>query len=233
MGRLTPTKPQIDDVLQTMTSETELRLLRLLPRLYGHGDTLYETFNLTERVASLEGDIVECGIAMGAQLAAMKLAAPHKLAWGYDSFQGIQLAGRHDDVQPGKEGTLDLNRALPDNLLVSSGVTSHARKDVEAHLKEWGFTLDGFRLVEGWIQNTVIHPENQPDKIAILRLDMDVHDPTLVALKFLWPKLVTGGILIIDDWGYSGIQTALKTFFKAIDYWPQWQTPKHTGWLVK
>lgn len=207
------------------------RLRQILPRYYGFEATLHETFSLASEAAKLEGDLVECGIAQGASVAVMKLAAPNKMVWGYDSFEGIQLAGRHDEYQPGFGERLDPNREIPSNLLVSSGVTVHHRDHVENHLVEWGFGLDGFKLVEGWIQNTVY--DNQPDKIALLRLDMDMHDPTVVALEVLFPKLVKGGILIIDDWGYAGVRKALNDYFEKIDYKPDWQTPGHTGFLRK
>lgn len=210
------------------------KLRQMLPRLYGFEDTIFESYNLAREVAGLEGDIVECGIAMGAQLCAMKLGAPKKIAWGFDSFEGIQLAGQHDEYQPGVGEKLDPNRSIPENLLVSSGVTVHDKRSVESAITEWGFPMDEIRLIEGWVQHTLAKPENLPDKIAILRLDMDIHDATACAMEILWPRLVQGGILIIDDWGYAGVRKAVDDYLDKIGYRHRnWQTPRHTGWLVK
>lgn len=209
------------------------KLLQLLPHGYCFEDTIFESYYLTKEVAGLEGDIVECGIANAAQLCAMKLGAPHKKAWGYDSFEGIELAGQHDEFQPGI-GRVDPNRVIPENRLVSSGVTVHRKPEVIKLITHWGFPLDEINLIEGWVQHTLVKPENLPEKIAILRLDMDMHDATAIAMEVLWPRLVQGGILIIDDWGYAGVRKAVDDYFDKIGYrFRDWQTPSHTGWLVK
>lgn len=220
---------------EVIEDHNQRKLRQLLPHGYCFEETIFESYNLAKEVAGLEGDIVECGIAGAAQLCAMKLGAPRKKAWGYDSFQGIELAGRHDEYQPGIAGPkLDPDRAIPENRLVSSGVTVHRKTDVVNNIIHWGFPLDEINLVEGWIQHTLPKPENQPDKVAILRLDMDMHDPTAVAMEYLWPKLVNGGILIIDDWGYAGVRKAVDDYLDKVGYHHRnWQTPKHTGWLVK
>jgi len=214
-----------------MTDQQVLK--KILHRFYGFEATLQETYRLAQECANLEGDFVECGVAMGSSIIAMHLAAKTKTVWGYDSFEGIQLAGRHDEYQPGFGDKLDPNRELPADLLVSSGITAHRRTDVENHIIELNLPFERFRLVEGWVQNTLPLPENQPGAIAMLRLDMDMHDPTVVAMDYLWDKLVPGGILIIDDWGYVGVQKAIADHFKKVGYVPKWQTPDHTGWLKK
>jgi O-methyltransferase len=205
----------------------------ILPSLLGNRETIYETYSLAENVKHLEGDIVECGVAYGAQIAAMKMAAPEKLVWAYDSYEGIQLAGKFDNAQPGINGSLDPNREIPEDLLVSSGISACSVREVIKNLDRWNLKPDGFRFVEGWVQNTLVIPENLPEKICVLRLDMDMHDPTLFALEVLFPRLVDGGVLIIDDWNYLGVQTALSTYFDSIGYKPDWKTPLFTGYLFK
>jgi len=205
----------------------------ILPSLLGNRETIYETYWLADGAKKLEGDIVECGVAYGAQIAAMKMAAPEKMVWAYDSYEGIQLAGKHDNAQPGIDGELDPNREIPENLLISSGISACSVREVIKNLERWKLKPEGFRFVEGWVQNTLPVPGNLPEKICVLRLDMDMHDPTLFALEWMFPLLVDGGVLIIDDWGYKGVQTALSTYFDSINYKPDWKTPFHTGYLFK
>jgi O-methyltransferase len=215
-----------------MSPHHDAKLKQMLPRCYGLEVTLRETYALATRVHGVPGDIVECGIAMAAQLCAMKLGAPEKIAWGFDSFEGIELAGKEDTVQPGV-GMVDPARTIPENRLVSSGVTAHRKTDVENIITEWGFPLNEIRLIEGWVQHAMAKEENLPEKVAILRLDMDMHDPTLFALEKLWPRMPVGAVLIVDDWPLKGVQVALQTYFSRIGYTPDWQTPNHTGWLIK
>lgn len=195
----------------------------------GHPDSLDQVYNLSKSVADIEGDLVECGIASGSGIAAMKRACPNKTVWGYDSFQGIQLAGKNDTEQPGVgEITHDVNG----DLLVSSGVTVCSMDWVTGLLKGWGFKENDFKLVEGWVQNTL--PTNKPEKIALLRLDMDIYDPTLFALEQLWPRLQKGGILIIDDGNLTGVVMACAHYFKSIGYSPKWIYSGHNPfYLIK
>lgn len=199
----------------------------------GSRESLDEVYNLSVMVKSIKGDLVECGIASGAGIAAMKKACPEKRVWGYDSFQGIQLAGPKDTEQPGKPAIdHDVNMALTE-LLVSSGVTVCTREWVDQCLAKWGFNPENdFILVEGWIQNTL--PLFKPKQIALLRLDMDIYHPTIFALEELWPRLQKGGILLIDDWNLRGVVRAVQEYFLSIGYEPTWNTSKdNPRWLIK
>ena len=48
-----------------------------------------------------------------------------------------------------------------------------------------------------------IAPENKHGDIALLRLDTDTYRSTKAELDHFYPKLVSGGILIIDDYGHA------------------------------
>lgn len=190
----------------------------LVERFYGSRASLEQVFNLAERVKKVPGDLVELGIAMGSGIAAMKRACPKKTVWGYDSFQGIHLAGPNDSQQP---GIGEITHDTSGELLVSSGVTVHTRAQVNEILFEFlKFKEDDFILVEGWVQHTL--PVMKPKKIALLRLDMDLHDPTLLALQELWPRLSKGGVLLVDDGNLSGVVKACETYFRSIGYSPEW-----------
>ena len=42
------------------------------------------------------------------------------------------------------------------------------------------------------------------EKVAYLSIDMNCVQPEIEALKHFWPKMVSGGIIILDDYGFSG-----------------------------
>lgn len=191
---------------------------QIYQRFYGSRKSADQVFELAKRCEKIKGDFVECGIAMGSGIAIMKQACPDKTVWGYDSFQGIHLAGVHDDEQP---GIGKITHDTGGNLLVSSGVTVHTREQVNTILFDYlKFKEDDFILVEGWVQETL--PKMKPKKIGFLRLDMDLYDHTLFALQQLWGKLSRGGILLIDDGNLAGVVKACDTFFKSIGYFPNW-----------
>jgi hypothetical protein len=76
-------------------------------------------------------------------------------------------------------------------------------------------------LVEGWVQHTLPEYVDKIDKIAVLRLDMDIYYPTKIALEYLFDKVVEGGVVVIDDWALDGCQTACKEFFKFKNIEPE------------
>ena len=74
-------------------------------------------------------------------------------------------------------------------------------KQVRGNLKQIG-VVEGVVLVEGKVEDTLKIKGNIPKKISILRLDTDWYESTLAELKHLYPRLVKGGVLIIDDYGH-------------------------------
>ena len=188
----------------------------------------------------IEGDIVECGIAAGGNFAFMIIGAlacnpaTNRTFWGYDSFQGIQLAGKNDTEQAGIGAiTHDVNVPVED-LLVSSGITVHPEDEVRNNLVKWGlWDKARIKLVSGWVQHSM--EDQTPDKIAILRLDMDIYEPTAYVLRKLYDRISKGGIVIIDDWALSGVRKAVEEFWEEIGISPEIRTIENSTpiWWVK
>lgn len=171
----------------------------------------------------IEGDIVECGIAAGGNFALMMIGAPNRTFWGYDSFEGIQLAGAKDTEQAGIGAITHDTNVPPDQLLVSSGITVHSEESVIDNLKKWGlYDKVRIKLIKGWVQQSMQF--DTPEKIAILRLDMDVYDPTIFALRLLYDRISKGGYIIIDDWALEGVKIAVKEFWKEKGIQPEIHT---------
>jgi hypothetical protein len=45
---------------------------------------------------------------------------------------------------------------------------------------------------------------------------VDLYKPTLQSLEFFWPKLVAGGVVVCDDYGFTtcpGARRAMDEFF--------------------
>ena len=61
--------------------------------------------------------------------------------------------------------------------------------------------------------------KNIKDQFVFVNLDMDLYKPTLEGLRFFWPLMVQGGIIMIHDFfsqGYEGIDAALKEFIEEM-----------------
>lgn len=195
------------------------RLNQISGHLYSTLETQQNSFDMGKYVVDnkIEGDIIECGIASGANFATMMLGASEDLSrtfWGFDSFEGIQLAGKKDTLQAGIGAiTHDVN--VPDSeLLISSGITSHSKESVLINFKNWGVDNYDIKLVEGWVQNTIDAVIDEIKSISILRLDMDIYNPTKYTLEKLYPLITKGGVIIIDDWELDGVRIAVEEYLK-------------------
>ena len=71
-------------------------------------------------------------------------------------------------------------------------------------------------LVAGDICKTVPRylEENPNLQIALLNLDVDLYEPSVTILEYLYPRVSKGGILILDDYGsFPGETRAADDYF--------------------
>ena len=169
-------------------------------------ERMYALWSATRYVAGneLPGDFVECGVWRGGSVMLMaatllRLGDTSRDLWLYDTFGGM-TAPAEEDVQAmsgraAAEILLEHERT-PDDPFWGMA----ARETVERNLRRTGYPFERFRLVEGDVAATL--PERAPAAIALLRLDTDWYASTRHELEHLYPRLVRGGVLIVDDYGY-------------------------------
>jgi hypothetical protein len=126
----------------------------------------------------------------------MRLADPRTIH-AFDSFEGIPAAG----VEDGEQG----------KKIEFKSVCSLEK--VKEYMKS--FKVDGIVYHKGWFKDTV--PEYE-GKIALLRLDGDLYSSTKVCMEHLYPKLVKGGFLIVDDYNLEGCRKAIDEFLPTVDW---------------
>jgi hypothetical protein len=69
-----------------------------------------------------------------------------------------------------------------------------------------------FHLVKGWFNDT-IPGFRPPEPIAILRLDGDWYESTMVCLTHLYDRVAPGGVIILDDYySWDGCSKATHDF---------------------
>lgn len=189
---------------------------------YSYQATVQNSYDLAVRAINekIDGDFVECGVASGAQIGAFQYAQAelgfNKRIWAFDSFEGIPLAGEFDTEQAGI-GEIKHDKYAPiEQRLISSGVTCHSLESVKDNFRGWGLPIDNILFIKGWFQHTLPAVSSQIDKISILRLDGDLHESTLICLEHLYPKVVNGGFVIIDDYALTGCRVAVEQYFNNI-----------------
>jgi O-methyltransferase len=193
-------------------------LNKIAATAYSYRDTVINSYELAKQVINkgVYGVFVECGVAAGAQIAAMQAALndlkAEKPIYAFDSFEGIPMAGPEDTQQPGIGiPTHDVNAPLRDRL-VSSNVTVHGVENVIKNFTSFGFQTANVKFVKGWFQETLPLMAHEIDSISILRLDGDLYESTMVCLEYLFPKVSKGGIVIIDDYALPGARKAFSEY---------------------
>jgi O-methyltransferase len=182
--------------------------------VYSSEEVLMFTYKMSIDILEkdIKGDFIECGVAAGSQIGAMQQAMLDKqisrTIWGFDSFEGIPFAGINDTEQPGI-GEIDKNKI---GLLETTGIASCSQEDVLKNFQLWNLPTNNLKLIKGWFENTIEPTSKEIKEIAMLRLDGDLYSSTYVCLEHLFEKVVSGGIIIIDDWNLTGCQKAVKKF---------------------
>jgi O-methyltransferase len=138
------------------------------------------------------GDIVETGVWRGGAMifarAVLKtLGETERLVWCADSFEGLPPPDAA--TYPADEGD---RHSTEDELAVSV-------EDVRANFARYGLLDDRVRFLKGWFRDTL--PSAPIERIAVLRLDGDMYESTIVALQSLYDKVSPGGYVIVDDYG--------------------------------
>ena len=181
-------------------------------------ERMYALYKAVEHVVQtrVQGDFVECGVWRGGSVMMMALAAKHfgdtqRSMWLYDTFSGMTAPSSADIQAITGQSAQDVLNANEKN--ETNPFWAVASLDVvTANLHRTGYPIDRFKIVTGDILETL--PTNSPRQVAIIRLDTDWYESTRHELRCLYPLLVQGGVLIVDDYGYwKGVRKAVDEFF--------------------
>lgn len=166
----------------------------------------YELFKMT---SGLPGTIMEFGVFKGASLARFAMlrelleSPASRPIVGFDIFDAFPETGFEDD-QRARQDFID-----------RAGSQSIGREQLEAVLRQKRTDRD-VTLVEGDVTVTLPayvgeHPEL---RVSLVNLDTDVYEPAVTVLEHMWPRLVVGGVMILDDYGtFAGETQAVDEYF--------------------
>jgi O-methyltransferase len=182
----------------------------------------------------LTGDFVECGVWRGGSTMVMaltlrELGATERELHLFDTFEGMpppqEVDRRFDGVSA--QALLERNEKTADNTYWAIA----ALEDVQRNLATTGYPAARLHYVKGLVEQTI--PAHAPERIALLRLDTDWYESTRHELKQLYDRVVPGGVIIIDDYGwYSGARKAVDEFFASRSFRPLLQRIDRTGRLL-
>jgi hypothetical protein len=168
----------------------------------------------------IDGDFVECGVWRGGNSILAASIFQHykqpKQLHLYDTFSGMTRPTSKDyDLALGQSAINTYNKLVLNENNEESDWCRASIEEVKGNFIEFGLELKSTKFIRGDVLQTLQDPTNVPDKISILRLDTDWYESTKFELETLYPKLVIGGVLIVDDYGHwSGARQAVDEYFK-------------------
>jgi hypothetical protein len=199
---------------------------------------LFHRNNFFNLVKDLPGDIVEIGVFKGSGVASFV-----KMLEIYNNNSIKKVIGF--DIFNPKNANIILNSY--DNVdktnmnIVYSRVNESDRtlENVNNNLQKMGIK-DKYLLIEGDVASTLpkFIEENRGFRISLLYIDVDIEEPTYNSLKFLWDRIVPGGIIVFDEYEYHKFSesSGADKFFKEYNikykiYSTNWMAP--TAYIIK
>lgn len=168
----------------------------------------------------IEGDFVECGVWRGGNsiLAAsvFKRLNQQRVVHLFDTFSGMTKPTSKDFSLGQKEDAQVIySELVTDETSQESDWCRASLDEVRENFSSFELPLSSVNFIQGDVLKTLRQPEKLPEKISILRLDTDWFESTKLELEVLYPRLVEGGVLIIDDYGHwGGAKEAVDEYFR-------------------
>lgn len=173
---------------------------------------------------NIEGAYVECGVFMGGSIMNMALTqlnyTKKVYIYLYDTFEGMTPEGKYDINHSGISASRLLLKKPHKKCICSL-------EQVKKNVSLTGYPEDFLHFLKGDVAVTL--KQTIPEKISLLRLDTDWYESTKIELEILYPRLVKGGVLILDDYGYwRGARKAADDYFSSIGITPKFE-PMESG----
>lgn len=141
----------------------------------------------------VDGDFVECGVYRGDMswvlTEMVDLAARGRTMYLYDTFAGLVDKYSSPADYPDAPGFFDVAQRA----YTQAGIY----EEVTARFSRKSYV----RVIRGVVPDVLY--DTAPAKISFLHIDMNAPEPERRALEFLYDRIVPGGVIIFDDYGWS------------------------------
>ena len=166
-------------------------------------ETYVDNLLLCDTINHVNGCFVECGVWRGGMIAGVyDYSNKKRKSILFDSFEGLPDV-KENDGDAAKQWQRKNDGVGLDNC------------KAEIHFAEKAMELSGSKnheIVKGWFDSTIPNAKIT-EPIAILRLDGDWYDSTMVCLESLYPLVAENGLIIIDDYyAWDGCSRAVHDY---------------------
>lgn len=173
----------------------------------------YFLYQCLKNLENTEGNIAECGTYKGGSAFLMASTVKNSPQIHlFDTFEGMpDMISSHDTHRKG-----DLKDTSFESVtkLMSSFNNIHIHK---------GLFSDSFKLI------------NPNEKFKFVHCDADIYQSIQETNEFFYPKLVRGGMIVYDDYGWAstkGAQKSVLDFFKDKKEYPIY-LPTRQAFIIK
>lgn len=190
---------------------------RDLPRLLAH-------YDLFKKIVDLPGSIVELGVYLGAGFFTwsklLETFVPgdrSRKVYGFDNCSGYtEFSSEDGNPMPWVERIIGKKSA--NKSYIESMVELHNNDNLLPGVERC-------KIIIGDIAETVpkFTSESQGTRISLLYFDVNIYEPTMIGLKYLYPLVLPGGIVAFNAYGASpwqGEALAIERYFKEVGEQP-------------
>lgn len=156
-------------------------------------------YELYKKVLPVKGSVVDCGVYRGFSFTSwIKLGSIlepenfNRRVYGFDSFEGFTNLSRFDSNRNTETFVGDLSS--DSELEIKELIKVYDQDRVLGHIPR-------AEIIKGDVRETIPNfiEENPHIVISLLFLDLDLYEPTKVALENLVPRMSKGSLLVFDE----------------------------------
>ncbi len=149
----------------------------------------------------LEGDIAELGVYKGDLAVQLNSQFPDRTLHLFDTFKGFDARDM--------EAEEDYNPTIKQY----QDFSGTSLEEVRARMPH----PDKVLFYPGFFPDTL--PKHELE-FALVSLDVDLYQPTYEGLRYFYPRMVQGGVIVIDDYNsmqYEGVKQAVDAYCKEME----------------
>ncbi|MCZ8124109.1 MAG: class I SAM-dependent methyltransferase [Magnetospirillum sp.] len=169
------------------------------------------------------GDFVECGVNTGILAGTIVDwtgfgARTDRAMWLVDTFDGLP------------EDQIDENER---KIGLQAYNDEYRNRDTHAIVVEKFAPFPNVRVIKGRVPDALTHVK--ADRVAYLSIDMNIALPEIAAARHFWPKIVPGGVILLDDYNWLPHVNQKRAFDALAAEWnvPILGLPTGQGVIVK
>ncbi len=176
-------------------------------------------------VIGLKGDFVECGVFEGFMsdmvIQYLDFGNTDKTFYLYDTFEGFSEKYSSPSDFPGQEGFYHFANEV------------YGKPGLYESVRERFAKYSNVKVIKGVVPD-ILH-EQAPSRIAYLHDDLNSPRAERGALDVLYERVLPGGIIIFDDYGWSTYRSQMRSADEFMDAYgfPILELPTGQGLMVK